>query len=152
MKVEELLRQNGVWFEAIPHRTTFTAQRTAEAVHVTGDEVAKTVVLKADDRYVLAVLQATRNVDLERARTALGVKATRLATERELATLFPDCELGALPPFGSRYGLTTLVDEPLTHDAQVVIEGNSHDMAIRMNYADFARLERPRVAAFSYHN
>ena len=151
MKVQEFLKQSGVWFAPVRHRPTFTAQQTAQVIHVRGDEMAKTVVLKADDQYVLAVLQATHNVDMKRAQAALPAKDVRLASEAEFARLFPDCEVGALPPFGSQYGLRTLVDEPLTHDEQIVIEGNTHEEAVRMNYADFDRLEHPHIAAFSYH-
>ena len=151
MKVQEFLNEKGVSFEPIPHRPTFTAQYTAQAVHTRGDEVAKTVVLRANGRYVLAVLQATHKIDMMRAREALATKSLELAAEPEFRSLFPDCEVGALPPFGSQYGLKTLVDEPLTHDAEILIEGNTHEEAIRMKYADFARLEHPQVAAFSYH-
>ena len=151
MKVQEFLKENSVWFEPIRHRPTFTAQYTAQAVHARGDEVAKTVVLKANGTYVLAVLQATHKIDLMRAREALATQSLELAAEQDFKSVFPDCELGALPPFGSQYGLKTLVDEPLTHDEQIVIEGNTHEEAIRMKYADFERLERPQVAAFSYH-
>jgi Ala-tRNA(Pro) deacylase len=151
MNVQEFLKQNDVWFEPIRHRPTFTAQYTAQAVHARGDEVAKTVVLKANGGYVLAVLQATHKIDMLKARKALGVQTLELAPEQAFPGLFPDCEVGAVPPFGSRYGLKTLVDEPLTHDEQIVIEGNTHEEAIRMKYSDFERLEHPQVASFSYH-
>lgn len=151
MKIQKFLNRKSVWFEPIQHRPTFTAQYTAQAVHTRGDEVAKTVVLKANGRYVLAVLQATHKIDLMRARRALATQSLELAPEHDFKTLFPDCEVGALPPFGSEYGLKTLVDEPLTHDPEIVIEGNTHEEAIRMKYADFERLEHPQVAAFSYH-
>jgi Ala-tRNA(Pro) deacylase len=151
MKVQEFLNQKTVWFEPIRHRPTFTAQYTAQAVHARGDEVAKTVVLKANGKYVLAVLQATHKIDMLRAREALATQSLELAAEQDFKSLFPDCEVGALPPFGSQYGLKTLVDESLTQDTEIVIEGNTHEEAIRMKYADFERLEHPEVAAFSYH-
>jgi Ala-tRNA(Pro) deacylase len=151
MKVQEYLKQQNVWFEPILHRRTFTAQYTAQAVHARGDEVAKTVVLRANGKCVLAVLQATHKIDMMRAREALATQALTLAEEQDFRKLFPDCEVGALPPFGSQYGLKTLVDESLTHDAEIIIEGNTHEESIRMKYADFERLERPQVAAFSYH-
>jgi Ala-tRNA(Pro) deacylase len=151
MKEQQFLKEQGVWFEAIPHRPTFTAQQTAQAIGVKGDEVAKSVLLRADGTYALAVLQATHHIDLMQAGKVLGAKSVELASEEQLKNLFPDCEVGALPPFGSQYGLKTIVDESLTHDENIVIEGNTHDEAIRMKYADFERLEHPRVAAFSYH-
>ena len=152
MKEQQFLKEKGVWFEPIRHRPTFTAQHTAQAMHVHGDEMAKTVVLRADGKYALAVLQATHNIDMLRAREALGAKSVELASEEQFKKLFPDCEVGALPPFGSQYGLKTLVDESLTHDNEIVVEGNTHEEAIRMKYADFEQLEHPRVAAFSYHS
>ena len=151
MKEQQFLKERGVWFEPIRHRPTFTAQHTAQSMHVHGDEMAKTVVLRADGKYALAVLQATHNIDIMRAREALRAKSVELASEEQLKKLFPDCEVGALPPFGSQYGLKTLVDESLTHDDEIVVEGNTHEEAIRMKYADFERLEHPEVAAFSYH-
>jgi Ala-tRNA(Pro) deacylase len=151
MKEQQFLKEKGVWFEPIGHRRTFTAQHTAQAMHVAGDELAKTVVLKADGKYVLAVLQATHHIDMMRAREVLMAKSVELASEEQFKKLFPDCEVGALPPFGSQYGLKTLVDESLTHDPEIVIEGNTHEESIRMKYADFERLEHPQVAAFSYH-
>ena len=151
MNVQQFLATNRVSFQPMRHRPTFTAQQTAQAVHVRGDEVAKTVVLRADGKYVLAVLQATHKIDLKRLRDTLAARSVDLAAEQEFRTMFPDCEVGALPPFGSQYGLKTIVDEPLTRDPQIVIEGNTHDEAIQMRYDDYARLEQPQVAAFTVH-
>ncbi len=151
MNVQELLRENHVRFRTAQHRTTATAQQVADALHLPGDNVAKTVVLKADDRYVVAVLQATHLVDMPMARRALAVDSVKLALEHELSVLFPDCELGAIPPFGSRYGLKTLVDVSLAEDEYLVFEGNSHHEAVCMKFADFAELEAPVIAAFSRH-
>jgi Ala-tRNA(Pro) deacylase len=151
MQVQQFLKDQGVSYKVLEHRPTFTAQYTAQAVHTRGDEVAKTVVLKADAGYVLAVLQATHKIDMMRARETLGAQLVELASEADFQKLFPDCEVGALPPFGSQYGLQTLVDESLTRDQEIVIEGNTHREAIRLKYADFDRIEHPKVAAFTYH-
>lgn len=151
MNVNEFLQNQGVWFEKVPHRTTGDAQRMAQAVHVSGDEVAKTVVLKAGKRHVLAVLPATHRVDLDKAAEALGEKSVELADEVEFKSLFPDCELGAVPPFGSQYGLPTLVSTRLTRDEEIVFESNTHDEAVRMRYADFEKLEKPQAAHFTHH-
>lgn len=149
MNVQKFLSEGGRAFEVLKHPTTFTAQQVAQAVHVPGDEVAKTVVLKADGRYVMVVLPSTHQVDLAKARDVLQAGAVALADEGEFVRLFPDCEPGALPPFGSQYGQTTLVDESLTRDEQIVFEGNTHHEAIRMRYRDYEELERPQVADFS---
>src|SRR5262249_43176385 len=145
MNVRQYLSQSGRAFEVLDHPTTYTAQAVAQAVHVPSDEVAKTVVLNAGGRYVMAVLPAPHRVDFEKAGAALQAGAVMLADEGEFARLFPDCERGALPPFGSQYGLTTLVDKSLTRDEQIVFEGNTHHEAIRMRYSDYAVLERPQV-------
>jgi len=149
MNVQQFLSRSGRSFQVIQHPTTFTAQAVALAVKVPGDEVAKTVVLKAAGRYVMAVLPATRHVNFEKARAALQAGPVLLADEAEFTRLFPDCERGALPPFGSQYGLTTLVDEALTRDEEIVFEANNHHEAILMRYSDYAELEQPRVADIS---
>jgi Ala-tRNA(Pro) deacylase len=151
MRVQQFLSERGIPFDVIKHEPTFSAQRMAEAVHVPGDNVAKTVLLKADDHFVLAVLPATFQVYLEMAQEALSAHVVELAGEEDLRRIFPDCELGALPPFGSQYGLQTLVDASLTEDDQIVFEGNDRREAIQIAYRDYEELEQPQVAVFSYH-
>lgn len=150
MNVTQYLSDQGVQYQTLPHRPTFDAQRMAQAVHVKGDNVAKTVVLRADGRDVLAVLQATHHVDLDSVRDLLGAASVDLATERELSDKFPDCELGALPPFGSQYGMRTLVDSSLAGDEEIVFEGNTHEEAVRLRFDDYVRLEHPMVASFTH--
>jgi Ala-tRNA(Pro) deacylase len=123
----------------------------AQVLHVPGDEVAKTVLLRADDKYRVAVLPATRRIDLEAARRLAGASRLELATEPECLERFPDCEIGAVPPFGSLYGMKTLIDTALAAEAEIVFEGNSHAESIRMRYEDYAGLERPLAGRFSYH-
>ena len=151
MNVQKFLSGQNVQFETLEHPVEYSAQRMAGVIHVSGDEVAKTVVLKVDGKPMLAVLQATHAVDFDKAPEVFGAETVELAPEEELRELFPDCELGAVPPFGSQYGLPTVVDEPLTKDETIVFEGNTHHDAIRMRYADYAKLENPRVASFSRH-
>ena len=149
MNVADFLRVKRVAYEFIPHERTTEAQRLAHSVHAPGREVAKTVLLKAGAAYVVAVLPADRSIDLDLAKQALGASKVELATELEIANHCPDCELGALPPFGSQYRMKTLVEESLTEDEQIVFEGNNHHEAYRINFADFQRLEQPIVAAFA---
>ena len=151
MNIPDFLRQRRVPFDVLPHRMTFTAQTLAQAVAVPGDNVAKTVILKADGNFVLVVLQATHDVDFQRARVALAARAVELATEEDVCELFSDCEPGVAPPFGSLYGIETLVDEPITADEYIVFDGNCHDEAISMHYRDYEEIEHPQVAAFSHH-
>ncbi|MCA9226970.1 MAG: YbaK/EbsC family protein [Planctomycetales bacterium] len=147
MNVAKFLQQSDVEFEVIPHRETHDAQHMAQAIHIPGREVAKTVLLRADHgyRYIVAVLPATKQIDLRKASEALNGSELALATEAEIAQCCPDCECGVLPPFGSQYEMTTMVDESLTHEEEVFFEANTHHEAIRMRFADYRRVEEPLV-------
>lgn len=154
MQVREFLHDQEVPFEVFTHRPTFGASRMAQIVHVAGARVAKTVLLRAysaDDGvgYVVAVLPATHQVMLDWAADALRASHCELASEREIAEQCPDCELGVLPPFGSQYGMRTLVDEALTEETAIVFEGNTHQETICLQFDDFLQLERPRLAHFA---
>jgi Ala-tRNA(Pro) deacylase len=150
MQVQEYLNQKKVAFEALVHEPTYDAQRMAQAVHTPGHEVAKTVLLRAgaDEAYVVAVLPADEHVDFGKVGRALGCDEVELASEREIAVHCQDCEVGALPPFGSQYGMQTLVDSSLTEDEEIVFEGNTHREAIRMKFEDFRNLEQPLIGSF----
>lgn len=150
MNVQKFLKSQGVPFDVVEHRPTFDAQRMSQAMHVSGHHVAKTVLLRLPhDRYAVAVLPAADEVDLSQVAELLGVDWVELANEEELANCFPDCEVGARPPFGSQYHMQTVVDGQLTKDRDILFEGNRHDEAIKMNYVDFERLEQPLVGSFS---
>lgn len=149
MKLDQLLASRRIAFEPLHHREVFTANRLAQELHVPGKEVAKTVLLRAGDGYALAVLPATRRVDLERIRQRLGEARVEMASEEEMERLFPDCERGAIPPFGSLYQLRTVVDESLAEDEQIVFEANCHHEAIRMAYRDYVALEHPLTGQFT---
>ena len=151
MNTEEFLQSRGVDYESLPHASTYAASHLASALHEPGDYVAKTVVLKADGQYVLAVIPSSYNIELELARFEIGCEPLAFAHEEELADLFPDCELGAIPPFGSLHDLTTWVDSRLTEDDYIVFETESHHDAVRISYADFEDLEQPRVADLASH-
>jgi Ala-tRNA(Pro) deacylase len=149
MKLDELLTNRKISFERLHHRPAYTAQRVAQILHVPGQELAKTVLLRTDEGYVMTVLPANQQVDLEQVRQCLGVAWVELASESEMERIFPDCERGAMPPFGSIYHLQTLVDESLAEDEQIVFEAQSHEEAIRMNYRDYEAVENPRRGHFA---
>jgi Ala-tRNA(Pro) deacylase len=151
MRLDELLTSRHISFDRMPHRPAYTANRMAQALHVRGKDVAKTVLLRTGHGHVLAVLPATHQVDLEQVRRDLGEERVELAPEEEMDRLFPDCERGAIPPFGSLYQLPTLVDESLTQDEQIVFEAHTHEEAIRMAYRDYEALEHPRKGHFAHH-
>jgi Ala-tRNA(Pro) deacylase len=149
MRLDELLDSRHIPFERLRHRPTFTANRMAQALHVPGREVAKTVLLRAGQRHLLAVLPATCKVDLEQVSHDLGEERVEMGTEAEMDRLFPDCERGAIPPFGSLYQLQTLVDESLAADEQIVFEAQDHEQAIRMAFRDYEGLEHPLRGHFA---
>jgi len=150
MNVHEFLRRHKVDYELLYHTPTYDAQRLAQAVAESGYHVAKTVLLKSDADYLLALVPATHTIDLADARLLLRADYLELASEEELAKRFPDCETGAIPPFGSHYGITTLVDESLSESEEIVFEGNTHDEAIRMRFDDYFELEKPVVTHLSH--
>ncbi len=151
MKVAEFLKNHQVDFEMMSHARTFEAQRMAHELHVSGREVAKTVLLKRDDgsSFVVAVLPANTSVDLDRASQLVGVSGLQLASENEVSQQCPDCETGALPPFGSQYEMKTIVDDRLADEDEIVFEANTHEEAVRMKFADFRQLEQPLVGNFA---
>lgn len=150
MNVCEYLKQQHVPFHLQKHETTHSAQEMAESLHVPGDRVAKSVVLEADGKYVLALLPASQFIDMVRARESLAARELKLAREEEIASLFNDCDLGSIPPFGSLYGLQTVVDSSFTGDQNIVFESNHHDESISMSFRDFERIEHPRTAHLSF--
>ena len=147
MRVMQFLSEQEVTFEPLVHPPAFTAQKRAKYLHVPGKQVAKTVLLAGPDGYVLAVLPATHQVDTQALARALG-GPVRLATDREIGEVFPDCEWGVVPPFGTLYGLRTLLDESLAPDSWITFEANTHAEAVRLTCRDFERLERPRRLRF----
>ena len=150
MNIPQFLGQRHVTFEVLQHPQAFDAQHLAQAVHVSGHHVAKTVLLRANKSdYVVAVLPATHYVDLDKTREALQAQTVELATEVEMSERCPDCEVGSLPPFGSQYQMRTVVDSLLTADEDMVFEGNTHTEAIRMKSRDFLTVEKPLVAPIS---
>lgn len=150
-RLETYLRENRVSFEVQHHPPAFTAQEVAANEHIPGKTLAKVVIVFADQKLVLLALPAPYRVDLEKVRTLLGANAVRLAKEEEFAAVFPDCEVGAMPPFGNLYGLPVYVDRTLTEDETIVIQAGTHTDTISLKYADFERLVRPTVADLAHH-
>lgn len=149
-QLEHYLREQGVSFQAQQHPIAYTAQDVAAKEHVPGKLVAKVVVVFADTRPVMLVLPAPYRVDLNRIGQALGSKEVRLADEVELRALFPDCDVGAMPPFGALYQLPVYVDQSLEEDEYIVFPVGSHTETMRLAYADFARLAKPTVTGFAH--
>ena len=148
-KLKEYLDANGVNYDVMTHRAAFTAQEVAAAQGVTGWQVAKSVVLDCDGEYLLIVLQAPAKVDFDRIRDVLVSEDIRLATESEMAELFPGVELGAESPFGNLYDIPVYVDRGLAEEREIVFNAGTHTETIRLQYEDFARLVKPRVIEIS---
>jgi Ala-tRNA(Pro) deacylase len=150
-RLEAYLHEQHVPFTAEHHRAAYTAQDVAASEHILGRLVAKVVVVFADSKMVMLVLPASHRIDLTRVGTAIGVRNVYFASEGEMAAAFPDCEVGAMPPFGNLYHLPVYVDRSLTGDETIVVQAGTHTDTIRLTYADFARLVEPTVAEFAYH-
>jgi len=148
-KLTALLERNRIHYQTVRHPPVSTAQGLAAVMHIPGRELAKTVVLKVDGKYALAVLPAPSHVDFRRFREASGARSVALATELEFERLFPGCDVGAEPPFGELYGLPVWVDASLAEDASIVFNGGTHAEAVRIAYRDFERLAHPRPARFA---
>jgi Ala-tRNA(Pro) deacylase len=131
------------------HAKAFTARDVAVAEHLPPREVAKTVVIFGDAAYHLIVIPASKLVDLYEARTALGLSQARLATEHELGTLFPDCELGAMPPLGPLYGLSVYLDDSLLRQESIAFNAGTHSEVIHMRTAEFQRLALPHAVSLA---
>ena len=148
-RLEAYLREQGVPFQIQHHPIAFTAQEVAASEHVPGRLVVKVVMVVAGGQPVMLALRATDRVDLRKLAAVLGVTDVRLAEEREFGALFPDCELGAMPPFGNLYGMPVYVDTALAEDETIVFQAGTHTDTMSLKYADFARLVRPAVADFA---
>lgn len=151
MEICEVLDKEAAQYKVSSHRPAYTAQQVAQEEHVRGRNVAKCVVVNADGRDYLCVLPACCMIDFGALRSVLGVTEVHLANEAHVGELFEDCEVGAEPPFGSFYGLPTIMDDRLELDEYIVFQGGRHDRAIRMDMASYLRIEKPRVFSFSYH-
>ena len=146
--VDNFLKQARVPYTTFKHPEAFTAQAEAAASHVPGRSWVKIVVCFADDEPIQAVLPAPFMVDLDRLLTLTGAATLRLATEPEFRKLYPDCEPGAMPPFGTLYLQRVFVDKSLVGESEMVFNAGTHVDAIRMHYEDFALLANPVVGAF----
>ena len=147
-RLKSFLEDNQIAYSVMTHTTAYTAQGAAAAMKISGKELAKTVVLRTGGEMILAVLPAPNHVRLDKLAVEVG-KPVRLATEQEFSDLFPDCELGAMPPFGSLYDLPVYVDESLAADEAIVFNAGTHREAIRMRYDDFVRMAKPKVCSFA---
>ena len=148
-KLKDFLDSYGVKYVAITHSPAFSAHEVAVSVHVPDQEMAKTVIVNVKGELAMAVLPANYHIDFHRLMDSLHTGDMYLATESEFKARFPDCELGAMPPFGNLYGMKTYVSKSLTEDEQITFNAGTHSECITMTYADYSRLVAPIVTSFS---
>ncbi len=148
-KIKEFLDKHNIKYTIIKHSSAYTAQEIAASAHVSGKELAKTVMIKIDGKMAMAVLPASYKISFDDLKEVLGVEKVRLSYEQEFMDKFPDCEVGAMPPFGNLYGMEVYVADSLTDDEEIAFNACSHTELIRMKYKDFEELVKPKRLKFS---
>jgi Ala-tRNA(Pro) deacylase len=151
-RLEDYLRENGVSFEVQHHPRAITAQEVAATEHVPGKMLVKVVMVMVDGEMVMLSLPAPYQVDLKKVGKMLGAKEARLAEEEEFEGAFPDCEVGAMPPFGNLYDLAVYVEEALAEDETIFFRAGIHTDTMSVRYADFEQLVNPTVAEFAHRD
>jgi len=150
-KLKDFLDHHGVKYVSIAHSKAYTAQEIAAKTHIPGKDMAKTVMVRLDRKMAMAVLPASYNVDFHLLKKASGATEVELATETEFKDMFPECELGAMPPFGNLYGLEVFAAQTLAEDEEIVFNAGSHTELIKLAYTDFENLVKPKLLKFSTH-
>ncbi len=148
-KLKDYLDKQGIKYVSLTHSAAYTAQEVAASAHITGKELAKTVIVELDGKMAMAVLPANRKVVLQDLRDVTGSDQVKFASETEFQTRFPDCEPGAMPPFGNLYGMDVYAAESLSDHDEIAFNAGSHTEIIKMAYRDFARLVQPKIITFT---
>ena len=149
MKLKNYLQSREVKYRSIEHPQTYTAPETAASAHVSGNDFAKTVIVEMGGELAMVVLPANRKILLEDLREMLGEQDLRLATEEDFKEQFPDCELGAMPPFGNLYGLPVYVAHSLAEEPEIAFNAGTHREVITMSFADYAEIVQPVILDFA---
>ena len=148
-KLVEYLDENRIRYVNVSHSTAFTAQDVAESVHIPGKEMAKTVIVWMDGAMSMIVLPASSMIDFNKLKEVSGAKSVELASESEFKDRFPECEIGAMPPFGNLFNTRVYADKMLSDDREISFNAGSHHELIRLPYSDFERLVKPGVGSFA---
>ena len=148
-KLKEFLDREKIKYVSIIHSPAYTAQEVAASAHITGKELAKTVIVQLDGQKAMAVLPANRKIVLQDLREVTGADQVKFVPEDDFKKQFPDCETGAMPPFGNLYGMEVFVAESLTQNEEIVFNAGSHTEVIKLAYHDFERLVQPHVVSFT---
>jgi Ala-tRNA(Pro) deacylase len=148
-KLREFLDSHHLGYVVISHSVAYTAQGVAALTHISGKELAKTVIVQVDGALAMAVLPASLHIDLSQLRSAAGANHVALASEEEFRERFPDCETGAMPPFGNIYNMPVFADESLARDKEIAFNAGSHRELVRLAWEDFVRLVQPKIVRFA---
>ncbi len=148
-RLKDFLDRFEIGYDVMHHDPAFTAQELAARMHISGFEFTKAVVVKLDGEFALVAVPAPLRINFKELANVAGAKKARLANEQEFQQFFPDCELGAMPPFGNLYQLPTYADIEVTRNENMVINAGTHAEALRLRFSDFNRLARPRVGRFA---
>jgi len=148
-KLKDYLDENQVKYITIKHSSAYTSQEIAAIAHIPGKDLAKTVIIKIDGKMSMAVLPASYKVSFESLKKILGMDEVRLAYEQEFVDKFPDCEIGAMPPFGNIYGMDVYVADSLAEDEEIAFNACKHTELIKMKFSDFEKLVKPKRIRFS---
>ena len=148
-RIRDYIDSQNVPYETLHHSQAYTAQEVAHSLHVSGKKCAKVVVASGDGRPVLVVMPASHRLNFQELKSSLKVNQLEMLVESELVRLFPDCDLGAVPPFGNLYGIDVWVDRAVASAENVLFCAGTHEDCIRMRYSDFAKLTRPFLGHFS---
>jgi Ala-tRNA(Pro) deacylase len=148
-KLKDFLDRHNIKYVTLSHSLAYTAQEIAASAHIAGKELAKTVMVKIDDKMAMAVLPASYKVSFDLLKKAAGASKVELSNEQEFRDMFPESEVGAMPPFGNLYGMEVFVDESLSQDDEIAFNDGSHTELIKLAYGDFERLVKPRAAKFA---
>jgi Ala-tRNA(Pro) deacylase len=144
-KLKEFLDNNHIKYVSIVHSRAYTASEIAQSAHIPGKEMAKTVMVKVNGKMAMAVVPAPVQIDFDRLKRAIGANTVELAMEREFQDAFPECEVGAMPPFGNLYGMDVYLSRQLAEDKEITFNAGSHTELIKLAYQDFERLVNPKV-------
>ena len=148
-KLKEYLDKEKIKYVSIVHSAAYTAQEVAASAHITGKELAKTVIVQLDGEMAMAVLPANRKIVLQDLRDVTGADQVKFVPEEEFKKLFPDCDTGAMPPFGNLYGMEVYAAGSLSENEEIGFNAGSHTEVIKLAYKDFERLVRPHVVSFT---
>lgn len=150
-KLRDFLDANEIKYLVVSHSLAYTAQGIAALAHVSGKKLAKTVIVKIDGILAMAVVPASEHVDLDRLRKLTGAEVVEVASERDFKNAFPDCETGAMPPFGNLYDMAVYADASLAENEEITFNAGTHRELVRMAWGDMVRLVNPTISLITHH-